>query len=76
MRNHPFVDGNKRTGFMIGIVFLELSGYRFHASEEDAAQAVLSLAAGRFDEVEYTAFLRANSSLISKPPPSSMSESG
>lgn len=60
IRNHPFVDGNKRTGFVIGILFLELNGYRFTASEEDAAQAVLALAAGRLDEAAYASFLRAN----------------
>jgi death-on-curing protein len=60
LRNHPFVDGNKRTGFVIGILFLELNGYRFDASEEDAAQAVIALAAGKLDEVVYGAFLRAN----------------
>src|ERR1700677_4927717 len=46
IRNHPFVDGNKRTGFLVGILFLELNGYRFTATEEDAAQAILKLAAG------------------------------
>ncbi len=60
VRNHPFVDGNKRTGFVVGILFLELNGYRFTASEEDAVQAVLNLAAGTLDEPGYTAFLRAN----------------
>lgn len=60
VRNHPFVDGNKRTGFVIGILFMELNGYRFEASEEDAAQAVLALAAGSLDEAGYGAFLRAN----------------
>ena len=60
VRNHPFVDGNKRTGFVVGILFLELNGYRFTASEEDAAQAVLNLAAGTLDEPGYTAFLRSN----------------
>jgi death-on-curing protein len=60
LRNHPFVDGNKRTGFVIGILFLELNGYRFTASEEDATQAVLALAAGRLDEAAYASFLRAN----------------
>jgi death-on-curing protein len=60
VRNHPFVDGNKRTGFVVGILFLELNGYRFSASEEDAAQAVIALAAGKLDEVGYGAFLRAN----------------
>lgn len=60
VRNHPFVDGNKRTGFVLGILFLELNGYRFAASEEVATQAVLELAAGTLDEPGYTAFLRAN----------------
>jgi death on curing protein len=62
VRNHPFVDGNKRTGFVVGILFLELNGYRFSASEEDAAQAVLELASGNLDEAGYGAFLRANAS--------------
>ena len=60
VQNHPFVDGNKRTGFVIGILFLELNGYRFTASEEDAARAVLSLAAGTSDENAFRDFLRAN----------------
>jgi death-on-curing protein len=51
VRNHPFVDGNKRTGFVVGILFLELNGYRFTASEEDALQFVLDLAAGAIDDV-------------------------
>ena len=66
VRNHPFVDGNKRTGFVVGILFLELNGYRFAASEQEAAQAVLGLASGDLDEVGYTAFLRANSSAEKK----------
>jgi len=66
VRNHPFVDGNKRTGFVVGILFLELNGYRFHASEEDAARAVLALAAGEIDEAGYAAFLRANTARARK----------
>jgi death-on-curing protein len=64
VRNHPFIDGNKRTGFIVGILFLELNGYRFIASEEDAAKAVLELAAGNMDETGYRAFLEAN---VSRP---------
>ena len=60
VRNHPFVDGNKRTGFAIGIVFLELNGYAFQAAEEDATQAVLAIAAGELDEAGYAAWLRSN----------------
>lgn len=58
VRNHPFVDGNKRTGFVIGIVFLELHGFEFKASEEDATQAVFALAAGTLDETAFAAWLR------------------
>ena len=60
VRNHPFADGNKRTGFVVGILFLELNGFRFTASEEDAAQAVVGLAADSLDEPGYNAFLHAN----------------
>jgi death on curing protein len=60
VQNHPFVDGNKRTGFIVGVLFLELNGYRFKASEEDAAQAVLELAAGTLDETRFCDFIRAN----------------
>ena len=60
IRNHPFIDGNKRIGFVAGILFLEMNGYRFTASEEDATQAVLGLAAGTLDETAFTAWLRAN----------------
>ena len=61
LRNHPFFDGNKRTGFVVGILFLELNGYNFIATEEAATQAVLGLAAGALDEAGYRTFLRANS---------------
>ena len=60
VRNHPFVDGNKRTGFVVGVLFLELNGFRFHASEADATQAVVALAEGALDEAAYGAWLRAN----------------
>jgi death on curing protein len=66
VRNHPFVDGNKRTGFVVGILFLEVNGYRFTASEEDAAQAALNLARGELDEPAYIAFLRDNSSSLKR----------
>jgi death on curing protein len=61
VQNHPFIDGNKRTGFVVGILFLELNGYRFTASEEAAAQAILELAAGTMDEKAFCEFVRANS---------------
>jgi death-on-curing protein len=58
VRNHPFVDGNKRTGFVVGILFLETNRYFFTAGEAEAAQAVIELAAGTVDEAGFAAFLR------------------
>lgn len=60
LQNHVFFDGNKRTGFVVGILFLELNGYRFTAAEDTATQTVLGLAAGILDEAGYAEFLRAN----------------
>ena len=60
VRNHRFVDGNKRTGFATGVAFLLLNGFELRATEQDATQAVLSLAAGELDESGYTAWLRSN----------------
>lgn len=56
--NHPFVDGNKRTGFVVGILFLELNGATLTASEADASQAVFGLAAGDLTEEQFALWLR------------------
>jgi len=58
--NHPFVDGNKRVGFVVGVLFLEINGYSFKASEEHSARAVIDLAAGKLDERGYAQFLEQN----------------
>ena len=60
VRNHPFIDGNKRTGFVIGVLFLELHGFVFKASEADATQAIMALASGTLDEAAFTTWLREN----------------
>lgn len=60
VRNHAFIDGNKRTGFLVGVLFLELNGFHFTATEESAAQAVLNLAAGTLDEPALASWLRSN----------------
>lgn len=64
VRNHPFMDGNKRTGFVLGVLFLELNNYRFHAGEAEAAQAVWEMAAGTVDEGSYAAFLRGHATRL------------
>ena len=61
VRNHPFVDGNKRTGFVLGILFLELNGCRFDADEAEAAEAVLAVASGSMNDAAYARFLRERS---------------
>ena len=61
VKNHPFLDGNKRTGFMMGAGFLERNGYEFHATEVDAVLETLALAAGKISERTYATWLKANS---------------
>jgi death-on-curing protein len=61
VKNHPFIDGNKRAGFVVAVVFLEMNGYRFHATEVEAAVRTLALAAGEMSEAEYVVWLKKNS---------------
>jgi death-on-curing protein len=61
IRNHPFLDGNKRIGFTTTIVFLEINGCDFIASEAEAALKTLALAAGELDEAGYALWLKSNS---------------
>ena len=61
VKNHPFLDGNKRTGFMLGAGFLERNGHDFHATEADAVVSTLALAAGAMTEAAYAEWLKANS---------------
>lgn len=61
VKNHPFLDGNKRTGFVVGALFLQLNGYYLTATEADAAIRTLALAAGEMTESAYAAWLETNS---------------
>lgn len=58
VKNHPFIDGNKRTGFMAAYTFLEANGFSFQASEEEVVEHTLALAAGAIEEDEFTEWLR------------------
>lgn len=60
VRNHPFVDGNKRTAFLAAYVFLRINGYVLEVDEASAAAAVLALAAAESSEEEFSEWLRAN----------------
>jgi death-on-curing protein len=64
IQNHPFIDGNKRTGFLASVAFLILNGFRFEATEKDAAEIFLKLANNELDEEMLVHWFRANSSEI------------
>lgn len=57
VRNHPFVDGNKRTGFMAAYTFLGLNGQHLKAPEEAAVLRTLALAAGELSEDDFGKWL-------------------
>jgi death-on-curing protein len=59
-RNHPFVDGNKRTSLLALYTFLGVNGIDFDVPEADAAAMILSLAAGEADEFGLTRWIRDN----------------
>lgn len=66
-KNHPFIDGNKRTAFTDAATFIELNGYEMTATEPDAVTAVLALAAGEMDEAAMAQWFRANSCMKDRP---------
>jgi death-on-curing protein len=61
VQSHPFVDGNKRTGFLAGAAFLELNGWVLTASEPDATKTIFGLAAGEVTEAELADWFERNS---------------
>lgn len=63
-RNHPFVDGNKRTAFLAAYVFLRLNGLQLDASEVDATRSMLALAAGETPQDEFALWLKSNATPV------------
>jgi death-on-curing protein len=61
VKNHPFLDGNKRTGFMSAYIFLGVNGWSLQAPEEEAVLETLALAAGEISEEAYAAWLERTS---------------
>ena len=59
-RNHPFVDGNKRTSLLALYTFLGVNGVDFDVPEAEAATMILSLAAGEVSEDSLTRWIRDN----------------
>ena len=60
IQNHPFVDGNKRTGFIVAYMFLDLNGMTLQADEVSATAMTLSLASSEIDEADYAVWLAQN----------------
>jgi len=58
VENHPFVDGNKRVGAMAALIFLDLNGYDFDASDAEFTDMVLKVASGKMLKAEITLFFR------------------
>ena len=59
-RNHPFIDGNKRTAFVVLEVFLRLNGCLLTAGDAEAVVMMLAMAAGELPDDEFTAWVRMN----------------
>ena len=64
VQNHPFVDGNKRTAFMVAYVFLRRNGIRLTADEASATVMTVALAASEIDERAYAQWIQENSEII------------
>jgi death on curing protein len=60
VRNHPFVDGNKRTGHAAMEVFLVLNGYELPVEIDEAERAILSLASGDIERGQFTRWVQDN----------------
>ncbi len=59
-RNHPFIDGNKRTAFLCAYIFLRLNGLMLVAEEANATEMMVAFAAGSLDEGGFAIWLRQN----------------
>ena len=60
-RNHPFLDGNKRTAFVAVELFLRLNGYVLEAKDATCVLTILAVAAGEIDEQSFASWIRKNS---------------
>lgn len=63
-RNHPFIDGNKRTAFVCVELFLALNGYVLTASDTDCVSAMLALAAGELPEADFAAWIKTHTAPV------------
>ena len=63
-RNHPFLDGNKRTSLVVAELFLELNGTELTATDAQCVTTFLALAAGELGEDQFAGWIAANSTAL------------
>ena len=59
-RNHPFIDGNKRTAYVALELFLAMNGHAFTASDAESVVAMLAMAAGEMPDDDFIAWVRGH----------------
>jgi death on curing protein len=62
-RNHPFIDGNKRTAFVAAELFLDLNGFELLADDADCVMTMLAVATGEMDEATFAEWIRRHSAM-------------
>lgn len=67
-KNHPFIDGNKRTAFLATAVFLMDNGFQPLVSEADVVNTITALAAGQLTETEFAQWLKQSFKPVKKRP--------
>jgi death-on-curing protein len=65
VKNHPFVDGNKRVGLACSLAFLRLNGICVRATDDDLVDIVVGVAEGRRSKADVAVFLRERSKPVS-----------
>lgn len=66
VQNHPFIDGNKRTGAMIATMFLRVHDYHFQVTEDEYVEFILAVAQGQLDKAQITKYLEQHCTFISQ----------
>jgi death-on-curing protein len=68
-RNHPFLDGNKRTSLVVAELFLDQNGQELTASDAECVTAFLALAAGDLTEDQLADWIEGHTAPVAKVPP-------
>ena len=61
IKNHPFNDGNKRTGFIAAALFLQMNGFIFQGEDAETIESIFRLATGEVKKSHFIEWLRSHS---------------